>query len=341
MLDLHDTDSRILRITQLSPQAMKKMDSESYRTGLETDEVTGRAVLDDLQIALIDDMQQIGIEFFCSPGELFESYYLLDRLLDVFELLMPSTLYKRLSDEPKLRGVLLNILDGTVQEGDSTALSWVKYLGFDNDRLAEEYEEAVEHLMDKIHSTPVFDLYLRNLLALDPTALPEVEPEQRDSFHAYVERLSHRLEALMDSLFTAMPGLTAEKTVRRRIKIYLSEITRADRLDLYVWLFMPETEQPSLVEQQLRMEKWREFAAGSRLHPEYYSARGEALDGAGAIGMLLRLAAGAKTRESFRQTATDLAATLSHSNVVVGQEESATMMQTTRALAELLPKSEE
>ena len=293
LLNLPTHHDRIERISNLSPSAQEKLQRESYFYNYDVDSATPEAVLEDVFASLVSDAYAVGIEFTVSLRELFESYYMLDRFLDICDYLMPATLYRHLEKSPQLQNVLTDLLDGISSEGD-LLVDYVRYLGLDNDRFSESLSEASEFLVDKIHATPQYKTVLRNLLTMDEHLIGfrDIDPEDLTTYTKKIERLSETLKHIVHVLQNDLPDIVRYRHVLGLINTYISTLMEQDKIPEYAWMFYG-TMTDALPFNMIGMstQQLYTFYSTQPLHAEYFVKHQKIPTNGQLVTSLVRIAA--------------------------------------------------
>jgi hypothetical protein len=267
-------DALILRLTTISPLARHVIDSEQYRLRLETDEVDSEAVLQELVLALRDDLAAIGLYLTCPLADLYEDYATFDHILDALEYLFPNTFYPKLRSDAKIRPMLLDLLSGGVGD-ESTIMLYLRWLGSGPDCYVPSCAIGAHWLADRLTSTPLFDTYLKDLTEVETTLDKPVEMGA-DDLLAYVKTIHGMAHGIYDALeqLTAIPELTADHDLlRRRFDLYIRYLLQPNHAAENAWLRMTAGSDLSEDLQVIHQRRWEEFRHSQRLYAEYYRDR--------------------------------------------------------------------
>lgn len=294
VLDLPTHHDRIAKIADLSPTAQDKLQRESYLYNYDVDSVTPQSVLEDVYTSLISDAYAIGIEFTVPLGELFDSYYMLDRFLDICTYLMPAPLYRHLDQDPRLYNVLTNLLDGTSSDEDDLLITYIRYLGLDADRFSDDLTEISEFLVDKIRTAPQYKTVLRNILTMDEhlARLPDIDPDDLTTYITAIKNLSDTLKEIVRRLQEAHPNIVRYKQVLRLINIYIASLTDQDKIPNYAWMFYG-TMTDALPLNMINTSEQRlyTFYSTQPLHAEYFVKHQKVLSNVKLVASVVRIAA--------------------------------------------------
>ena len=300
-LDLPTHHDRIERIGKLSPTAQEKLQKETYLYNYDVDSATPEAVLEDVFTSLVADAYAVGIEFTVSLDELFDSYYMLDRFLDICGYLMPATLYRHIERDPRLHNVLTDLLDG-INTDEDLLVAYIGYLGLDDDRFSESLSEASEFLVDKLHTAPQYKIVLRNILTMDEklTRLPNVDPENLITYTKEIQKLSNTLKYVVTLLQKDMPNAVRYKHVFGHIDNYISTLMEQDKIPEYAWMFYGTlTDALPLSMIDASTQQLYTFYSTQPLHVEYFVKHQKMLTNVDVFVCIVRIAGAHMNKETY------------------------------------------
>lgn len=284
---------RIARISEMSPTARDKLQRESYLYNYDNNSVNPLSVLEDVYTSLIHDAYDIGIEFTSPLGELFDSYYMLDRFLDLCEFIMPTHLYRHLQADPALRNVLTDMLSGSSLGSEDLLVAYVTYLGFERDGFPYDMQEISEFILDKIHTTPTYITALENLLTMDTSLTKNtgIDPDDAVTYLNHIQSLKATLTYLINTLQKEYPKLVRYATVRRVVQNYITTLTQQDMLSYYAWLLYGHvSDHLPLSEVESNRSSLQAFYSTQPLHAEYFVKHQKPLTQVDLTASVLRIA---------------------------------------------------
>lgn len=311
---LLNADELIARMIQLSPNARATHEQQRYLINTDPDEVDDEVIVDTLFADVITDLNEIGVEI---DGHIhaLNTYYDIEQFLKLCDFILPGPLFQRLQESPVLTSAYRNILDGGVGDDESTLEAILHYIADCDMTLAPDYGPYIQKIIGEIRSTPQFDTYLQNLLAITTERIIPIDDDRRDAFDAYVVRLDERFSTILSVWENQWPSLSAVwKRLKRRATIYQNLITSPNIAPTAALLFAAPDH---IRTQAATVQSVRDFLADSTFHLEHYRRDGFILDTLGAASLILRQAVEASHADDFARRVKDMLAALSHAGVSI------------------------
>lgn len=264
-------DALILRLTTISPNARHVLDGEQYRLRLETDDVDSESVLQELVLALRDDLAVIGLYFNCPMSDVYSNFQTLSEIIDVLEYILPNTFYPKIRDIAEIRPRLQDILNGGIGS-ESTLLLYLRWLGSGADCYDPSCAQGAHWLAVNMTNTELFDVYLTELIAKQttlgqPIALSALE------LQTYIAAIAEKTSLLYDTLDSLRVWLDDDDIygkIHRRLTLYVRQLLQPVNVAMMAWMLMTD---PATLDDDLRIvydRRWDEFHKSNKLCGAYY-----------------------------------------------------------------------
>jgi hypothetical protein len=300
MFDPFNHQERARKMAEISPRARAAVMRETYRLDLVTDDVGIPQIIEELFLLVVEDMFYAGIEFRCSPAELMGSYIDLDGFLEVARLLLPGSLCDQIRKDPVVGKVLLNILDMPDSE-DDPVVSYLNWLGHDDDRYREDLEFATGRLLNWVHSDGTFPEYIRGVIALsqmeDRLGRIDVDDELVLHFTSYIVSMDDRFQAGLKAVVDVGTQSFQFDVLAARIRNYTPYLTKSDTFGRNALLFLGNRAQLS---ESVDIPGWlTRLRSGYPLFPEYFTLQEKKITTTDALGIYLRIFSTAVDADAF------------------------------------------
>lgn len=288
------------RLYDLSINVKKRIDGLEYLINYTEDEITDKTLTIDLFGEFINDLTDIGIEFTCDVSELYESFYMLNMLLDLGEYILPDKLYRLQKDDKDFRDYLIAMQEGAL----SNETSLYQIMDYMKSK-KKEYNTLFYYYHDKITSTETFDNYLKTILSFDPdiTKTDDIDTNHIEAYLTYVEYVDIRIEEFL-SLIDNNDSLdeSLKMDIYKTAVAYIDSMTDQDTVTERSWFhhYLRENKDPT-PQEQLLAEKYRSmFLTEYPFYKAYFkNITNEQLKLSDLICLMLRIAIFSKDSDHF------------------------------------------
>lgn len=311
MTSLINYKTIIAQIVNMSPTARKIFDDERYTLGLQDPtQIDDEKVLNGVIQGLEKDLNEFGIHFTTSLDDVFCDWYIGTQVLNLFELVLPTTLYRKLISDKTLRSGIESLLAGAGDIDEPILLSYLTYLKDYNEFYGGQHHRAIEHLEDKIASDELYGNVLENLLKLDPEADHEpVEVDRMRAFLSILEDMSLRYESVLAILNDT--NTQGASLLRKRARMHIDRFTLPDAVNKWSWYFveyktkLAKGDTPTEQETKIANDLLKAHHLTSPLYLEHYELLKLTPSTIDLIGVLVAIAAETLNRADFDRKVKD------------------------------------
>lgn len=290
------------RLYDLSVNVKKRIDGMEYLVNYTEDEITDKTLTIDLFGEYINDLNDIGISFSCDVSEVYESFYMLNMLLDLGEYILPDKIYNLQKTDKDFRDFLVAMKSGTVSN-ESSIYQIMDYMK----NKKSEYKTLFYYYHDKLVSDETFENYLDTVLAFDSeiSNTADVEVGSIENYLRYVEYIDIRLEEyliLIDEIDNRILSDGMKATIFRTAVSYIDSLTDQDSVAERAWLHaqirIKETPTP---QERLLADKYRQmFLTEYPFYKAYFNnITNETLKTEDLICLMIRIAIFSKDAKHF------------------------------------------
>ena len=297
-MDLHNT--LLERMASISSEVRNHLGSKSWLLQIDEDEINPQTLVLDCMSLMIDEIYDFGVEFYCTREELCENLYILDKVLLLFEVIYPTPLYRSFTEDTGFKRWLIStVIDGAGDPNNTTILNLLNYLANENEATIDLFTDTYNFLHDKVLSTPIFDIYIANILTTDNTPYePIVDKEEITEYLGYVQTTITKLLHAIDILNSINPDSEIQYT---NIGIYKNNKTILDKLPINTWIYQTNKSTNTLtpIEQSLLVRYTREFKSITPIYEDYYRVRSLPLTRNDVISIIIGCFEQTTTRDAF------------------------------------------
>jgi hypothetical protein len=286
-----------------SPAIRDHLGGKIWQEHITEDEATPQTLVLECFSIMIDEVYELGIEFFCTRTDLCDSLYTLDKVLLLFEVIYPTPLYRSIAENDGFRTWLTATVRDAAGDPDlTTAMDLLHYLAIDYPDAGDTFQETFVLLHDKLRSTPVFDGYVLSILAAHtaPFEAP-VDPEAVIGYLNHVRDQRSRLLKAIDRL-AGDPELRGLMPIQyNRLNVYTANATAAGSIATSVWRYgmTGPGVSPTPLEQALLVRFTREFESITPLYVDYFQLQARPLTRDDVVSLILGVVETTATRDAF------------------------------------------
>lgn len=280
---MDETEYKFLleRMASISPGVRAHLGGEHWQLQIDSDEIDSQTLTHECFSLMIDEVFELGIEFYCVREDLCDSLYHIDKTLLLFEVIYPTPLYRSIiEDDGFKRWLVATVRDGAGDPDDTTIMNILNYLSNDHPGAQEIFTDTYDFLHDKILSTPVFDTYILNILETDNTSFDV--PIDHDAFVHYIDNLKQNVERLIKAidLINHLDSDLNQSIQYNRLSIYKTNAIDYNTLAQNVWMYKKsrQTDIPLTQKEQLLLIKFTyEFEGITPFYDVYYRLHAQQL----------------------------------------------------------------
>lgn len=266
-------NSLLFLMASISPRVKEALETESYRAYTQGEEATAQFIIEDAVKNLAYDLKDIGLLLDFDLSEYSEDMGKLSKLIQLSELVLPSSLYALIRTDSAIRTLLEQILMGSLG-GHTTIIETylTEISGIDGTiPIREHLVDYLDEMIPSISQTEIFTDYLKNLLQLYTEERPTIiHDEERHT--AYQQALRGFLGRLSDAvnLFETWDNFTQLESV---LQFILHDLIAPHNFTEYAYLFLEskETLPDSLYEGY--QKKWYHYTVSHPWCFEYHQLR--------------------------------------------------------------------
>lgn len=289
------------RMATISPGVRNHIGGEFWQIHIDPDEIDLPSLVLECFSLMIDEVYDIGIEFYCTRADLCDSFYHLDKTLRLFEIIYPTPLYKRITEDDGFkRWTIAVVRDGAGDTDHTSVIDFLHYFVFDQPDANDVSYDTLVFLEDKVSSNPVFDFYIQAIIDTDNTPYePVVDPSEIEAYLNHVQNESARLLRAIDSL---RPIITTTLQLQySRFDIYRANATESSAIKNYIFVYqMSKTgEDPTPREQDFVARFTKEFDSITPFYEEYFRIQGKVLTRDDVVSLILGCFDITESRDSF------------------------------------------
>ncbi|CAK9254151.1 unnamed protein product [Sphagnum jensenii] len=295
-------------MASISPGVRFHIESETWKQHIDEDEVTIEALVNECATIIIDELYELGVEFFCTRNDLCDGYYHIDKLLLFCEVIFPTPLYRTITEDEAFRRYLVStVVEGAGDPEISTAMDILAHLTFQHQQAEDIFLDTYLFLNDTMKSTPVFDRYIISVLNTDNTPFTaDIDKNEIDSYLDRFKAATSRLRNAIDEIRLSFDQAKDVVDIQYdRLEQYISNKTDPEALLKYIWVdTMHAVEQQSSgqltpIEQTLMLRYEMEFQSITPFYETYYRLQDSRPNKADALSLVLGAYDTTTTREDF------------------------------------------
>jgi hypothetical protein len=293
----------LARMASISPGARLHLEGKLFLEHIDADEIDSQQLVNEVFTVIIDEAYELGIEFHCTLSDLCESFYDLDTVLLLFEVVFPTPLYRSITEDAGFKTVISAlVLDGAGDPHETTVMAILTYLARDHRDTQAIFTDTHRFLEDKMTSTPVFDTYVRSILDADNT--PFDAPVDVATVTAYIAHIADKVFRLLKAIDVVRLKRRADASGFQihynRLDIYKVNATDAAAAPRYAWVYqIRQSPMITPVEQALTVSIVTDFKSTTPFFEEYFTIRQAPLLIEDVISLVLGCFAESFTKESF------------------------------------------
>lgn len=289
------------RMASISPAVRVHLGGNQWRIHIDEDEVTPMILVSECLSMMVDEVFELGVEFFCAREELCENLYHLDKTLLLFEVIYPTPLYRSITEDDSFKRWLSSIVyDGAGDQDYTTITNILQYLAMEHPHAQDTFYDTYVFLQDKIRSTPVFDIYVKSILGADNTPMSTpVDPQVVVPYLNSIQEKFSKLLRATDVLSRSIPSAPIQYT---RLHIFKNNAIKPDTVENNIWVYqtLQQTTIPyTPAEQVLLVRIIREFESTTPLFEEYFKLIGSPITQDDIISIVLGCFIKTTTKKAF------------------------------------------
>ena len=293
----HEVQTRIEKIALLSPSARKVLETDHTALAIYDVEWDPDAVRQEMFVALVNDLEYLGIYFSCTIAEAFgPTWHDFDKLMELLSYIFPNQLYPKLQRDKKLRDLLKHVLWGVSDE--PLLQTWLETIALYHPSL----KDTCRYFSVNMNASPVFTVLLENMNNLiQQECLNVIHTTHDPAWDQYKSKIISQAYYAYEYLVKEVDVKEEVKDLlKRRLTIYLEkELNTFHEIDKYKFLFTTDLQE--LAPECL--EYWRkvyyEFCVSNKLLPEYYTVREIKPTYADILGILIYQFASSKNSSTL------------------------------------------
>lgn len=267
------------RMASISPGARIQITGKRYQLNIDEDQITQQLLMLQCFSEVVSEAYELGIEFYCTLGDLCQSGYTVDKVLLLFEVIFPSSLYKSITEDEDFKQFLSSVVyNGASYNNESSILTILEYLAIYNEKTKDIFYDTYVFLQDKMVSTPVFDIYVQSIFEASNTKIDI--PQNNETTNSYLDLINRNTNKLLkaaDLLFSILKIEDQKDSVYNLIQNYKIVNINADTLTTYSWVFGPNKEEELKIPMaQVLQDKYlTQFRASTPFDEDYFILRKE------------------------------------------------------------------
>jgi len=235
MIQTETYENFISRLCTVSKNVRDAIESQSYLLSHDPDSVTDDDILYYALDIILDDFNQLGIEFNCNRNDMFSNALHIELFITLAEITNATTLYLSMKDMD-FKTIIRSILtDGGPET--STVGDLLHFVGVVNEKTRETLYSCYEYLIDKVSSSQIFDMYLDGLLKIDDSS---IEFEIDNEYVTRFMRRTYSVSRLYNSLISAFNIQFRNKfdidILYVLVEMHINFITSKDNVNQFAWL---------------------------------------------------------------------------------------------------------
>ena len=303
MLDLYK--QLLERMASISPGVRTHLGGEHFQLHIDEDEVTPKLLVLECFSLMIDEVYEIGIEFYCSRDDLCDSLYHLDKTLLLFEVIYPTPLYRSISEDNDFKKWIVSVVrDNAGDPDNTTVVNLLQYLVDDHSDTQTLFQDTYTFLIDKIQSTPIFDIYISSILDSDNISVPvPIDSESTINYLNYIQEKFTKLLKVVDCISRELSNNSINiELIYNRISIYKNNSIKENTLNNNIWIWQTQqrTNIPqTTTEQTLLVRLIREFESITPLYEDYFKLHNKTLTRNDIISIIIGCFEKSINKESF------------------------------------------
>ena len=293
------------RMASISPGVRLHLEGEHWQVHIDADDVTPKLLVNECISLMIDEVFELGLEFFCTRDSLCDSLYHVDKLLLFFEVIYPTPLYRSINEDGQFKSWLISLVrDGAGDTDYTTAMNLLHYLSVDHPSTGDTFQDTYVFLQDKLVSTQTFDTYVQSIIDADNAQFEA--PVDHQQVCEYLDHITKNIATLLrviDFLSNSNPDPSLNiKDQYFRLQEYKTNATRVEGLHNNVWVYHQTKKsdvKPFPIEQAYIERFTIEFESVTPLFERYFRFKGQQLLKEDIFSILLGLITISPTKEVF------------------------------------------
>jgi len=278
---MDDHNTLLERMASISPGVRLHLEGKLWLQHIDEDEVDSQQLVNECFSVIVSEAYEIGIEFHCTLNDLCESFYHLDQVLLLFEVVFPTPLYRNITEDASFKTFLTTVVvDGVSNEGESSIMTILHYLAYDHPSLTDEeettqniFQDSCLFLEDKLRSTPAFDTYVKSILDVDNT--PFDVPVDVETLGQYITHVNSRVARLLKAIDTIKTNTIIDVSLiamqYNRVIIYRNNAIEPTAMPRYAWAYqLTQSPIQTSTEQALLIKINQEFDSITPFYEEYF-----------------------------------------------------------------------
>ena len=268
------------RMASISPGVRLHITGRMWIVNIDPDEITEKLLVNECFALMINEAFELGIEFYCTLGDLAESYVTIDQTLVLFELLYPTPLYRSITESDSFKNMISSVtIEGAEISGESSVITILEYLAVYNDDSSSTFSDTYSFLKDKMKSTQIFDQYVNSILEVANTPMAvQIDQNVIITYLQHIQSTYSKLLKLADHYFYIQSPLSTfsidRDSVYDSIEEYKTTAIESDNLNQYSWAFNARDDKNPTPVIQALIEKYRiQFCQSIPFYDEYFISR--------------------------------------------------------------------
>lgn len=266
-----EIQTRIERIALLSPSARKVLETDETALTEDSLEWDPDSIRQEVFIALVNDLEYLGIYFSCTIEEAYgPTWKDFDELMSVLDYIFPNRLYPKLVGDKKLRTMLQNVMWGISDE--PLLQTWLQTVSFYNPQLGDACCFCQHHM----NASALFSTLLENMNSMVQEQCVNSVPHEHDAlWEKYKTQVVSQAHFALDYLSKESDlSPTIKAGLEKRLSVYLQkELDTLEDVDRYKFIFTTPKDHLSPEGEKFWKKLYYEFCVSNKLLPEYYIVR--------------------------------------------------------------------
>ena len=269
----------LTKLSTLSPTASKLIDDELYKTVTFMDDASRVSLLKEMVLGLNQDLKEIGVYIVIELDDFFENLYTLDKVLDVLEYIVPTTLIPKLKNDDTLYRLIDELLHNNMAD-NSIIYDYLNQLGgVSIQAYKEELNDGCLFLIDKLVSDEIFETILKACLAnsLNNQDRIELTSSEIEGYTKFVNRFVNDLADANVKINNVLQenSITDQDKIQSRLKkrIILTYKLFIDPKNQSLFNFIFVTPKTTELEKNFLSSKSKSVLCMIKLHPFYFKCR--------------------------------------------------------------------
>ena len=133
------------RMATISPGVKLHISGHLWKENVDEDDLTPTILINECFAIVIQEAYELGIEFYCTLADLCESFYTMDKVLLLLEVVFPTPLYRSLVEDSGFKKFIFAVADGTGDD-ESSIITILEYLAIYNAETSSVFYDVFEYL---------------------------------------------------------------------------------------------------------------------------------------------------------------------------------------------------